>query len=110
MAFSMSPPASINAARQSAKPALVRSRNSFTSCAGILLLFGVGCVLIRALFSLLFDDVHGGTGISSARSHGLRDYLHARRYYPLPVRFCCVGGDSRFGSFRRLHRSIDERL
>jgi hypothetical protein len=31
----------------------VRSRNSFTSCAGILLLLGVGCVLIRALFSLL---------------------------------------------------------
>src|ERR1700730_9825432 len=63
MAFSMSPSASISAARQSAKPALVRSRNSFTSCAGILLLLGVGCVLIRALFSLLFYDLDGDTGI-----------------------------------------------
>src|SRR5690348_6582023 len=35
MAFSMSPPASMRAARQSLNPALVRSRNSFTSWAGI---------------------------------------------------------------------------
>src|ERR1022692_2260436 len=77
MAFSMSPPASIKAARQSAKPALVRSRNSFTSCAGILLLFGVGCVLIRALFSLLFDDPDGETGISRASLHRPGNYLHA---------------------------------
>src|SRR5229473_8550753 len=50
IAFSMSAPASTSAARQSLKPALVRSRNSFTSLAGISI--AVCCVLI--LFSLLF--------------------------------------------------------
>ena len=48
MAFSMTPFASTGAARQSAKPALVLSRNSFTSCAGICT---AGCCVL-ILFSL----------------------------------------------------------
>src|SRR6266566_3962928 len=52
IAFSMSAPASTSAARQSLKPALVRSRNSFTSCAGICV--ACCCVLIPFfLFALL---------------------------------------------------------
>src|SRR6266853_381559 len=59
MAFSMSPPASTSAARQSAKPALVRSRNSLTSWAGIctagccvLILFSLCCLEISLLVLL----------------------------------------------------------
>src|SRR5262249_45063977 len=51
IAFSRSPCASISAARQSLKPALVRSRNSLTSLAGIsMAVFGV-----LILFSLSFS-------------------------------------------------------
>src|SRR5258708_12400239 len=60
MAFSMSPPASTSAARQSAKPALVRSRNSLTSWAGIctagccvLILFSLCCLAISLLVLLV---------------------------------------------------------
>src|SRR4029077_7509623 len=48
MAFSTSPADSTSAARQSLKPAPVRSRNSFTRCAGICV---AGCCVL-ILFSL----------------------------------------------------------
>src|SRR5690349_12268083 len=47
MAFSMIPLASISAARQSLNPALVRSRNSFTSWAGICT---AGCCVLILLY------------------------------------------------------------
>src|SRR5258707_2691375 len=52
MAFSMSPSASTSAARQSLNPALVRSRNSFTSLAGIsMAVFGVLILFISGFVS-----------------------------------------------------------
>src|ERR1700741_5489283 len=54
MALFISPAASTKAARQSLKPALVRSRNSFTSLAGIsMAAFGV-----LILSSLFFDPLN----------------------------------------------------
>src|SRR6266849_4821104 len=49
MAFSTSPAASTSAARQSLKPAPVRSRNSFTRCAGICI---ADCCVLILFFSL----------------------------------------------------------
>src|SRR5260370_11485535 len=57
MAFSMSPPVSSSAARQSLKPALVRSRSSLTSCAGMLVCSGF--VLMAAAGSFCLDSVPG---------------------------------------------------
>src|SRR5690349_643666 len=54
MAFSMSPLASIRAARQSLNPALVRSRNSFTSWAGICT---AGCCVLVLLSYLDFVNL-----------------------------------------------------
>src|SRR2546426_1201060 len=53
----MSPPASSSAARQSLKPALVRSRNSLTSCAGMLICSGF--VLMAGAGSFCLDSVPG---------------------------------------------------
>src|SRR3989454_9364047 len=57
MAFSMSPPASSSAARQSLKPAPVRSRSSLTSCAGMLICSGF--VLMAGAGSFCLDSVPG---------------------------------------------------
>src|SRR5690242_18064346 len=54
MAFSVSSLASIRAARQSLNPALVRSRNSFTSWAGICT---AGCCVLILLSYLDFVDL-----------------------------------------------------
>src|SRR5260370_4588139 len=71
MAFSITPFASTSAARQSAKPAPVRSRSSLTSFAGISI--AVGCVLIL-FFSLLIGNFSFG-----ALSHKNGPHRFARR-------------------------------
>src|SRR3989454_9102963 len=53
----MSPPASSSAARQSLKPAPVRSRSSLTSCAGMLICSGF--VLMAGAGSFCLDSVPG---------------------------------------------------
>src|SRR5438105_5518974 len=102
MAFSISPPASIKAARQSLNPALVRSRNSFTSFAGIsMAVFGVLILVSLSEVYLLLNM------ISLIAAHYLLCCKTARSKLPwngpwfIPARrlllgFFVVGRNSRF--------------
>src|ERR1017187_7884385 len=83
MACSMSPAASTKAARQSAKPAPVRSRSSFTSCAGGPLFPGSGAVAMGALNSFSFDFNRSGSarpGVCAAARELFRRGFFVARY------------------------------
>src|SRR5438270_4256402 len=100
MAFSMSPLASIRAARQSLKPALVRSRNSFTSWAGICT---AGCCVLILLSLLIKIVLHASTSCRTARPRAIRggplDFPPPRSL-PAAGRFLAFFFVRRHGGFR----------
>src|SRR5260370_17475733 len=74
MAFSMSPADSTSAARQSLKPAPVRSRNSLTRCAGICM---AGCCVLIFFSFLVLESLYRGSRavrcvcLQNGPAHGL---------------------------------------
>src|SRR5437867_10929981 len=107
MAFSMFPLASTSAARQSLKPAPVRSRSSFTSFAGISM--PVCCVLILFLFALL-KSLFRSRDLQNGPLRAVRSGPHKISTRAVCLALFVVGRNSGFGSLGRLNGSFHNAL